>query len=58
MKHLLTVEQLSGREITEIFKLAREFKKGRGKAKQKQPLKGQTWALDLQQVQHTHPCQF
>ena len=45
MKHLLTVEQLSGREITEIFKLAREFKKGRGKAKQKQPLKGQTWAL-------------
>ena len=45
MKHLLTVQQLSGREIAEIFKLAREFKKGRGKAKQKQPLKGQTWAL-------------
>jgi ornithine carbamoyltransferase len=45
MKHLLTVEQLSGREIAEIFKLAREFKKGRGKAKQQQPLKGQTWAL-------------
>jgi ornithine carbamoyltransferase len=45
MKHLLTVEQLSGREIAEILKLAREFKKGRGKAKQKQPLKGQTWAL-------------
>jgi ornithine carbamoyltransferase len=45
MKHLLTVEQLSGREIAEIFKLAREFKKNRGKAKQKQPLKGQTWAL-------------
>jgi ornithine carbamoyltransferase len=45
MKHLLTVEQLSGREIEEIFKLAREFKKGRGKAKQRQPLKGQTWAL-------------
>ena len=45
MKHLLTVEQLSGREIAEIFKLAREFKTGRGKAKQKQPLKGQTWAL-------------
>ena len=45
MKHLLTVEQLSGREIAEIFKLAREFKKGRGKPKQKQPLKGQTWAL-------------
>ena len=45
MKHLLTVEQLSSREITEILKLAREFKKGRGKPKQKQPLKGQTWAL-------------
>ena len=45
MKHLLTVEQLSGREIAEIFKLAREFKKGRGKPKRKQPLKGQTWAL-------------
>jgi ornithine carbamoyltransferase len=45
MKHLLTVEQLSGREIAEIFKLAREFKKNRGKAKHKQPLKGQTWAL-------------
>src|SRR5882762_9846627 len=45
MKHLLTVEQLSGGEIAEIFKLAREFKKGRGKPKQKQPLKGQTWAL-------------
>ncbi len=45
MKHLLTVEQLSAREITEILKLAREFKKGRGKPKQKQPLKGQTWAL-------------
>ncbi|HXI85476.1 MAG TPA: ornithine carbamoyltransferase [Verrucomicrobiae bacterium] len=45
MKHLLTVEQLSGREIADIFKLAREFKKGRGKAKQKQPLKGQSWAL-------------
>ncbi len=45
MKHLLTVEQLSGREIAEIFKLAREFKKNRGKAKHPQPLKGQTWAL-------------
>jgi ornithine carbamoyltransferase len=45
MKHLLTVEQLSGCEITEIFKLAREFKKNRGKSKHQQPLKGQTWAL-------------
>jgi ornithine carbamoyltransferase len=45
MKHLLTVEQLSSREIDDILKLAKEFKKGRGKAKQKQPLRGQTWAL-------------
>ena len=45
MKNLLTVEQLSSREIAEILKLAKEFKKGRGKARQKQPLKGQTWAL-------------
>ncbi len=45
MKHLLTVEQLDGREIADILKLAKEFKKCRGKARQKQPLKGQTWAL-------------
>src|SRR5882724_9363737 len=30
MKHLLTVEQLGGREIAEIFKLARDFQMGRG----------------------------
>jgi ornithine carbamoyltransferase len=45
MNHLLTVEQLSGGEIADILKLAKEFKKGRGKPRQKQPLKGQTWAL-------------
>ncbi|HTS19930.1 MAG TPA: ornithine carbamoyltransferase [Verrucomicrobiae bacterium] len=45
MKHLLTVEQLSSREISEILKLGREFKKKRGKAKQPQALRGQTWAL-------------
>src|SRR5664280_1285725 len=45
MKHLLTVEQLNNREIAEIFALEKAFKKGRGKAKQKQPLTGQTWAL-------------
>jgi len=45
MKHLLTVEQLSSREIDGILKLAKEFKKRRGKAGQKQPLRGQTWAL-------------
>jgi len=45
MKHLLTVEQLSSREITDLLKSAAKFKKGRGKAKQPQPLKGQTWAL-------------
>jgi len=45
MKHLLTVEQLSSGEIDEILQLAQEFKRGRGKAKQPQPLRGQTWAL-------------
>jgi ornithine carbamoyltransferase len=45
MNHLLTVEQLSGGEIADLLKLAKEFKKGRGKPGQKQPLKGQTWAL-------------
>jgi ornithine carbamoyltransferase len=45
MKHLLTIEQLASREIAEILKLAGQFKKGRGKAKQPQPLTGQVWAL-------------
>jgi ornithine carbamoyltransferase len=45
MKHLLTVEQLSSREIADILKLGKEFKKSRGKAKGRQPLKGQSWAL-------------
>jgi len=45
MKHLLTVEQLSRREIDEILALAKEFKAGRGKAKQPHPLQGQTWTL-------------
>jgi ornithine carbamoyltransferase len=45
MKHLLTIEQLSSREINDILQLAKKLKKGRGKAKQKQPLRGQAWAL-------------
>jgi ornithine carbamoyltransferase len=45
MKHLLTIEQLASGEIAEILELAGQFKKGRGKAKQPQPLGGQTWAL-------------
>jgi ornithine carbamoyltransferase len=45
MDHLLTVEQLSSGEIADLLKLAEKFKKGRGKAQQEQPLKGQTWAL-------------
>jgi ornithine carbamoyltransferase len=45
MKHLLTIEQLASREIAEILKLAGQFKKGRGKAKQPQPLTGQVWTL-------------
>jgi len=45
MKHLLTIEQLTSGEIVEILKLAEKFKKGRGKAKQPQPLAGQVWSL-------------
>jgi len=45
MKHLLTVEQLSGAEIAEILKLAGKLKKARGKATKTLPLRGQTWAL-------------
>src|ERR1043166_7367432 len=45
MKHLLTIEQLSSREINDVLELAKKFKKGRGKARQQQPLKRQIWAL-------------
>src|ERR1051326_8186348 len=45
MKHLLTIEQLGSREINDVLQLAKKFKKGRGKAGQKQPLKRQIWAL-------------
>lgn len=45
MKHLLTIEQLSSREIAELLTLAGKLKKGRGKPKQPQPLKGQSWGM-------------
>ena len=45
MKHLATVEQLSGAEIAEILALAKELKANRGKETKELPLKGQTWAL-------------
>jgi len=45
MNHLLTVEQLSSREIEQILALAKELKAGRGNANQPQPLRGQIWAL-------------
>ena len=47
MKHLLSLEQLSAREMEHILKLAATLKKQRGtKAADKhQPLKGQTWAM-------------
>ncbi len=44
MKHLLTLEQLSPSQITEILALAKELKATRGKSTL-QPLQGQTWAL-------------
>src|ERR1700693_6192056 len=45
MKHLLTVEQLSGAEIEQILDLAKDFKSNRGKEVKDLPLKGKTWAL-------------
>lgn len=45
MKHLLSIEQLSGAEIREILALAVELKKQRGAANAPKPLAGQTWAL-------------
>jgi ornithine carbamoyltransferase len=45
MKHLETIEQLSGAEIAEILALAKELKANRGKEANDLPLKGQTWAL-------------
>ncbi len=45
MKHLETVEQLSGAEISEILTLAKELKANRGREVKDLPLRGQTWAL-------------
>lgn len=45
MKHLLTVEQLSGAEIAEVFNLAKRLKANRGKKVKSLPLKNQYWAL-------------
>jgi len=42
MKHLLSIEKMTGGEMEEIFALARETKKSPGTAA---PLKGQIWAL-------------
>ncbi|MDX1953211.1 MAG: ornithine carbamoyltransferase [Verrucomicrobiota bacterium] len=44
MKHLLSIEQLSGGEIREILELSRVLKRERGQHREK-PLQGQTWAL-------------
>jgi ornithine carbamoyltransferase len=47
MKHLLSLESLTGRQIEEIIDLAARLKKERGteKAAAEQPLLGQTWAM-------------
>jgi ornithine carbamoyltransferase len=44
MKHLLTLEQLSDKEVTGILELARELKATRGSTRDL-PLQGQTWGL-------------
>lgn len=45
MKHLLSIEQLSAREINEILDLALKLKRERGQAATAKPLAGQVWAL-------------
>ncbi len=45
MKHLLTVEQLSGAEVDHILSLTRAFKAGRGNEGNDLPLEKQIWAL-------------
>ncbi len=44
MKHLLSIEQLTAKEIAEVFALAKRLKRERGRHKA-QPLNGQTWVL-------------
>jgi ornithine carbamoyltransferase len=44
MKHLLSIEELSAREINWLLNAAVRLKAGRGR-QQDQPLAGQTWAL-------------
>lgn len=44
MKNLLSIEALSGEEITELLELGHRLKAMRGKP-QEQPLAGQTWGL-------------
>jgi ornithine carbamoyltransferase len=44
MKHLLSIEQLTAQEITEILALSKKLKAERGRHKA-QPLNGQTWVL-------------
>src|SRR4030088_2456858 len=44
MKHLLSIEHLSGDEIRGILRATADYKKNRG-GKSAKPLAGQTWAL-------------
>jgi ornithine carbamoyltransferase len=44
MKHLLSIEQLSGDEIRGILRAMSDYKKNRG-GKSSEPLTGQTWVL-------------
>ncbi|MBI5684496.1 MAG: ornithine carbamoyltransferase [Verrucomicrobia bacterium] len=45
MKHLLSIEDLTIKQIGEILALTKKLKAQRGKRSHPQPLKGQTWAL-------------
>jgi len=44
MKHLLSIEQLTGKEIERLLESAAYLKRQRGR--EGQPLAGQTWALN------------
>ena len=45
MRHLLSIEDLTAKQIGDILALAKKLKAARGKRSHPQPLKGQMWAL-------------
>ena len=56
MKHFLKETDFTPQEAAEVFALARELKRKRGR--NKPVLAGRTWAADLFQGQHAYPRLF